>query len=70
MQLIFRPDSAFRFYPLAGINFALQGQRNRAGMNIGGGALVDLNTDTQLFFEAKYVAGDWSGYALTAGLYF
>ena len=67
---IFRPDSAFRLYPLAGINFAIQGNNNRAGANIGGGALVDLNTDTRLFFEAKYVAGDWDGYALTAGIYF
>lgn len=67
---MFRPDSAFRLYPLAGINFALQSQRNRAGVNIGGGALFDLNTDTSLFFEAKYVAGDWDGYALTAGIYF
>ena len=67
---IFMPKSAFSLYPLAGLNFSLQDGRNRWGANIGGGMLVDLNADTSLFLEAKYVAGDWSGYGITLGIYF
>jgi hypothetical protein len=67
---IFRPDSPFRLYPLAGVNLAIQSKNNRAGFNIGGGTTFDVNPDTSLFIEAKYVAGDWDGYALTVGLYF
>ena len=67
---LLRPDSAFNLYPLAGINLAIQRKSNRAGANIGGGAIIDLNADTSLFFEAKYVAGDWDGFAFTAGIYF
>ena len=67
---IFMPQSTFSLYPLAGLNFAVQDGRNRWGANIGGGMLVDLNADTSLFLEAKYVAGDWYGYALTAGIFF
>ena len=67
---IFMPKSAFSLYPLAGLNFSLQDGRNRWGGNIGGGMLVDLNADTSLFLEAKYVGGDWSGYGITLGIYF
>ena len=67
---IFMPKSAFSLYPLAGLNFSVQDGRNRWGGNIGGGMLVDLNADTSLFLEAKYVGGDWSGYGITLGIYF
>ena len=67
---IFMSQSAFSVYPLAGLDFALQDGRNRWGANIGGGVLLDLNSATSLFLEAKYVAGDWSGYAVTLGIYF
>ena len=67
---IFRPKSAFSLYPLAGLNFALQDGRNRWGANIGGGMLLDVNADTSLFLEAKYVGGDWNGYGITLGIYF
>lgn len=65
-----RPDSAISLYPLAGINFALQKKSNRAGVNIGGGAIIDVNAETSLFVEGKYVAGDWDGFAFTVGIYF
>ena len=67
---IFMPKSAFSLYPLAGVDFAIQDGRNRWGGNLGGGALLDLNADTSLFFEVKYVGGDWNGYALTLGVFF
>ncbi len=67
---LLRPDSTFSLYPLAGIDIALRNKSYRAGANIGGGALIDLNADTSLFFEGKYVAGDWSGFAFTIGVYF
>ncbi|MDF7808766.1 hypothetical protein P4E94_15060 [Pontiellaceae bacterium B12219] len=67
---IFRRDTAFRLYPLAGVNLAIQSKYNRAGFNIGGGTTFDLNSETAIFIEAKYVAGDWDGYALTVGVYF
>jgi hypothetical protein len=67
---VFRPDSTFRLYPLVGFDWAIQSKNNRAGANLGGGATFDLNTDTRLFMEVKYVAGDWDGFAFTAGIYF
>ncbi|MDF7826134.1 hypothetical protein P4B35_19035 [Pontiellaceae bacterium B12227] len=67
---IFTLGSAFRLYPLAGVDLAIQSKNNRIGGNLGGGAMVDLNTDTRLFMEAKYVTGDWDGFAFTAGIYF
>ncbi len=67
---VFFPASTFRLYPLVGVDFALQSKSNRFGVNLGGGATVELNAATRLFIEAKYVAGDWDGYALTAGIYF
>jgi hypothetical protein len=67
---IFRRDSSIRLYPLAGVNLAIQSKYNRAGFNIGGGTIFDLNPETAMFIEAKYVAGDWDGYALTIGLFF
>ena len=67
---VFFPASTFRLYPLAGLDFAIQSKSNRFGMNLGGGATVELNSATRLFVEAKYVVGDWEGFALTAGIYF
>lgn len=67
---IFRPDSTLRFYPLAGIGLALQKKSNRLGANIGGGVTFDINKETRFFLEAKYVAGDWEGFAFTGGIYF
>lgn len=66
----FMPDKAVRLYPLAGLDFALQSSYNRFGANVGGGAILDLNDMTQLYIEAKYVAGDWDGFGLTFGIYF
>lgn len=66
----FLADKTIRLYPLAGLDFAIQGGNNRFGGNVGGGAIFDINEMTQLFFEAKYVAGDWEGLGLTFGIYF
>ncbi len=66
----FNPDAGIQLYPLAGLDWAVQNKYNRAGVNIGGGAMFDLNAETRLFLEAKYVAGDWDGFAFTAGVYF
>lgn len=69
-HFIFMPKETFSLYPLVGADFALQDGRHRWGGNIGGGALIDLNADTSLFIELKYVGGDWNGYAFTAGIFF
>lgn len=69
-HFILNPDSGFLLYPLAGIDWAVQSKYNRIGANLGGGAMFDLNAETRLFIEAKYVAGDWDGFAFTAGIYF
>lgn len=69
-QYIFRTESTFRFYPLAGLNWAIQSKENRFGANLGGGATFDLNSETVLFLEAKYVISDWDGFAITTGIYF
>lgn len=69
-HFIFRPESAFRLYPLAGIDLAVQSKNNRAGINLGGGLTLDLNESTRLFLEVKHVFSDWDGLAVTAGIYF
>lgn len=69
-HFIFRPESAFRLYPLAGIDLAVQSKNNRAGINLGGGMTLDLNESTRLFLEVKHVFSDWDGLAVTAGIYF
>ncbi len=69
-HFVFTPSSTFRLYPLIGLDWALQERNNRAGVNLGGGCTIDINSETRLFVEGKYVAGDWDGYALTFGLYF
>ncbi len=67
---IINPASGFKFYPLVGFDWAIQSKNNRAGANLGVGGMLDLNAETRLFLEAKYVAGDWDGFAFTAGIYF
>lgn len=67
---VFFPESAFRLYPLVGLDWAIQSKNNRAGVNLGGGFTFELNSQTRLFLETKYVAGDWDGFALTGGIYF
>ena len=69
-HFILMPKETFSLYPLVGADFALQDGRHRWGANIGGGFLIDLNAGTSLFFEMKYVAGDWNGYAFTGGIFF
>lgn len=67
---LFRPDAVISFYPLVGVNLAIQSKNNRLGGNIGAGAIYDLNTETSVYLEAKYVSGDWDGFAFTAGIFF
>ncbi|MDZ8119257.1 hypothetical protein [Pontiella agarivorans] len=67
---IINPESGFQCYPLAGIDWAVHSKYNRIGANLGAGATLDLNDETRLFIEAKYVVGDWDGFAFTAGIYF
>ncbi len=67
---VFRSSSTFRFYPLIGVDWAVQNENNRAGVNLGGGFTIDMNSETRLFAEGKYVTGDWDGYGFTLGIYF
>ena len=67
---VFRPESAFSFYPLIGLDLAIQSKNNRTGFNAGIGSTIQLNSQTRLFLEAKHVFGDWDGFAVTAGIYF
>jgi hypothetical protein len=67
---IFMPRSVFRFYPLAGIDLAIQSKNNRTGFNLGLGSTVQLNDQTRFFLEAKQIFGEWDGFALTLGVYF
>lgn len=64
------PTPAFRLYPLIGVDWAVRKGNNQAGVNLGGGCMFDINADTRLFIEGKYVTGNWDGYALTFGIYF
>ena len=69
-QYMFNPKPWLNLYPLAGVGLALQSKNNRAGFNLGAGVMVDLNSETKLFFELKHVFSDWDGFAFTAGIYF
>lgn len=69
-HFVFLPDGLFRFYPLAGVDLAIQNKNNRTGINLGGGMTLSLREQISAFLEAKYTFGDWDGFALTAGIYF
>ena len=69
-HFVFFPEGPFRFYPLAGFDFAVQNKNNRSGINLGGGMTIPLREQISAFIEAKYTFGDWDGFALTAGVYF
>jgi len=67
---IFTPNSAFRIYPLAGIDLAIQKKENRFGINLGAGANIKVTDQNALFIEAKYVFGDWEGFGFIVGVDF
>ena len=67
---IFTPNSAFRFYPLAGIDLAIEKEENRFGINLGVGANIKVTEQTALFVEAKYVFSDWEGFGFIIGVNF
>jgi hypothetical protein len=55
---------------IAALDWAVQNKNNRVDVNLGGGLIIELNPHTHLFFEAKYVAGDWDGFGFAGGIYF
>ena len=67
---ILNPDSAFRIYPLVGMEFSIDKRSNRWGANLGGGMNIKLSEHNDAFFEFKYVFGDWSGFGFMAGIHF
>jgi hypothetical protein len=69
-HLVFLPEGPFRLYPLAGLDFAINSNDNKFGLNLGGGMTFPLIDQYAAFIEAKYTAGTWDGFALTAGVYF
>jgi hypothetical protein len=59
-----------RFYPLAGIDFAFTSDRAKFGLNGGVGLNFRLTEKTAAFAEAKYIFGDWDGWAFIGGIRF
>jgi hypothetical protein len=69
-HFIINPGSPSRFYPLAGVQFAFNSDHAELGLNLGGGANFMLTEKTAAFGEAKFVIGDWDGFAFMVGIYF
>ena len=59
-----KPETAL--YLIGGVNYA----NDDAGMNIGGGLLVDITKKTKGFLELKYVAFGWDGWIFKGGVLF
>ena len=69
-HFIINPESNSRFYPLAGIQLALNSDAVKFGLNAGGGFNFMLTESKAAFAEAKLVFGKWDGFAITGGFYF
>jgi hypothetical protein len=63
-------QGASRFYPLVGVDFAFNSDHARFGLNAGGGVNFKFTEKTAGFAEAKFVLGDWDGFAFAVGIYF
>ena len=59
-----------RFYPLAGLDLALNSDGVQLGANGGGGVKFMLTKALAAFAEVKYVFGTWDGWAINGGVYF
>ena len=69
-HFIINPEKSSRFYPLVGVQFAFNSDHAKFGLNLGGGAKFMLTENTVAFGEAKFVVGDWDGFAFMLGIYF
>jgi hypothetical protein len=69
-HFIINPDKPSRFYPLVGFEFAFNSDHSEVGINGGGGMNSMLTRKTAAFVEAKYVFGEWDGWAVTVGFSF
>ncbi|MFC1765059.1 hypothetical protein ACFL6U_23685 [Planctomycetota bacterium] len=67
---IFTPDGPVRLYPLGGLQFAVNSNSNRFGLNLGGGLNVPFSEKVDGFLEFKYTFGDWDGFTLVGGVRF
>jgi len=59
-----------RFYPLVGLDFAVNSDSAKFGINAGGGLNFNLTEKTRAFAEAKFIFSDWDGFAINGGFYF
>jgi hypothetical protein len=69
-HFILNPQSPSRFYPLAGLQFGFNSNNSEFGLNLGGGATFMLTETMPAFGEAKFVFGDWDGFAFSLGFFF
>jgi len=68
-HFVINPKDPGRFYPLAGLDFAFNSDAFKVGINGGVGVNFKLTQSLAAFGEAKYVFGNWDGWAFTAGIY-
>lgn len=67
---IFNPDGPVRLYPLGGLQFAVNSNSNRFGLNLGGGLNIPFSEKVDGFLELKYTFGDWDGFSFVGGVRF
>jgi hypothetical protein len=69
-HFILNPGNPSRFYPLVGLDFAVNSDAVKFGFNAGGGLNFKLTEKLLAFGEAKFIFGGWDGFAINGGIYF
>jgi hypothetical protein len=69
-HFILNPGDPGRFYPLAGLDFAVNSDAAKFGINAGGGFNFKLTERNAAFVEAKFIFGGWDGFGIVGGIFF
>ena len=69
-HFILNPGNPGRFYPLAGVDFAVNSDAVKFGLNAGGGFNFKFTESNAAFVEAKFIFGGWDGFAIVGGIFF
>lgn len=69
-HFILNPGNPGRFYPLVGLDFGVNSDAAKFGFNAGGGFNFKFTEKNAAFVEAKFIFGDWDGFAIVGGIFF
>jgi hypothetical protein len=68
-HFILNSGNSGRFYPLAGVDFAVNSDSAKLGLNGGGGFNFNLTEKNAAFVEAKFVFWGHDGFAINGGFF-